>query len=211
MSHLGTCTTHENCWCEVKRYSAVFVIAILILIVEVIGGIFSGSLALLADAGHVFVDTFAVSVSIGVACIVRNTANEGRIRAIGGVANAILLGTVAFWVFYEALDRLENPNDVISEVMIFVAILGTIGNYYQHKILDKSDECHVTQEAMSLHVLSDLFQSLTVVVGGIVIFFTDWYLVDPLLSFCISLLMMYWAIRLMWKIYTGKYDGAHHH
>lgn len=187
----------------------------MILIGEIVGGILSDSLALLADAGHVLTDIGALLVSIIVAYLVKTGGNEHRIRTLGGIVNALLLAGVAVWIFVEALDRLQNPRDVISWIMISVAILGTIGNYVQHRVLEIAEENHVTHEAMSLHILSDLVQSIVVVFGGIVIAVTGWHLVDPILSFGIAVLMGYWSMRLLWKMWSGKYDHhshkLHHH
>jgi len=209
--HFDSCATPENCWCEVKRYGVIFGIATMILIAEVVGGVLSQSLALLADAGHVFTDTGATLVAIIVAYRVKRGASETQTRKVGGYINALLLGIVAVWVGVEAIERLQNPREVVSWVMISIAVLGTIGNYVQHRIIESADEEHVTHESMQLHILSDLLQSVGVVLGGVLILMTGWVLVDPIISMGIALMMALWTWKLLGKLWSGKYDDSHEH
>lgn len=209
--HFNGCVTPHDCWCEVKRYWLIFGLAAMILIAEVVGGIISQSLALLADAGHVFTDTGAILVAIIVSYRVKCGANETRTRKVGGYINAILLGGITIWVAMEAWERLQHPREVLSWVMISIAVLGTIGNYIQHRIIESADENHVTHESMRLHILSDLMQSFGVVFGGILIWITDWVLVDPIISMGIALWMGKWTWGLLWKLWTGKYDNNDEH
>lgn len=216
--HFNGCTTPQNCWCEIKRYGLIFGIAAMILIAEVVGGIVSQSLALLADAGHVFTDTGATIVAIIVAYRVKHGANEAKTRKVGGYINALLLGGVSVWVGVEAIERFQQPREVVSWVMISIAVLGTIGNYVQHRIMESADEEHVTHESMQLHILSDLLQSVGVVFGGILILVTDWVWIDPTLSIVIAFIMGRWTWKLLKDLRSGKYDGhghccnhGHHH
>jgi len=217
--HFESCTTPQSCWCEIKRYGIIFGIAAMILIAEVVGGIISHSLALLADAGHVFTDTGATFVAIIVAYRVKRGDNEAQTRKVGGYINALLLGVVAVWVGLEAIERFQSPREVVSWVMISIAVLGTIGNYVQHRIMESADEEHVTHESMRLHILSDLLQSVGVVLGGILIWMTGWVLIDPAISMIIAFMMAWWAWKLLGKLWSGKYDdnnghchhGHHHH
>ncbi len=209
--HFSGCVTPADCWCEVKRYGVLFGIAGIILIAEVVGGIISQSLALLADAGHVFTDTGAILVAIIVSYRVKCGSNEARTRKIGGYINALLLGGVAVWVLVEAIERFQEPREVVSWVMISIAVFGTIGNYVQHKIMESVDESHVTHESMSLHIRSDLIQSIGVVFGGIFILVTDWVFIDPIISIIIALMMARWTWILLKKLWSGKYDGNNEH
>ena len=165
--HFNGCDIPTDCWCEVKRYGILFGIAGMILMAEVVGGIVSQSLALLADAGHVFTDTGALLVSIVVGYNVKCGANETRTRKIDGYINALLIGGVAVWVLVEAVERFQEPREIVNWVMVSIAVFGTIGNYVQPRMMDPVDEEHVTHESMRLHILSDLMQSIGVVVSGI--------------------------------------------
>lgn len=216
--HFKGCDTPTDCWCEIKRYGVIFGIAGIIFIAEVVGGIDSQSLALLADAGHVLTDTGAILVAIIVSYRVKCGANETSTRKVGGYINAFLLGGVSVLILMEAIDRFKEPREVVSWVMISIAVLGTIGNYVQHKMLESAEADHVTHESMRLHILSDLYQSFGVVFGGILIWMTNWVLIDPIISFVIALMMMRWTRKLLRDLWSGKYDGngehcshGHHH
>ena len=206
--HFDSCDTPQDCWCEVKRYGIVFCIAAMILIAEVVGGIISQSLALLADAGHVFTDTCATLVAIIVGYRVKCGANEAQTRKVGGYINALLLGGITVWIALEAWERFQNPREVVSLVMIPIAVLGTIGNYVQHLVIESTGENHVTHESMRLHILSDLLQSFGVVLGGVLIWMTNWVLIDPIISMFIALMMARWTWMLLSKLWSGKYDKA---
>ena len=207
--HFNNCTTPDDCWCEVKRYWFLFVLALIIFAGEVVGGIISGSLALLADAGHVLTDTIAMLVSIITAYYVkRKRWSEKSIRAIGGVINALLLLAIAIWISVEGMERINHPRDIISKTMMAFAIFGALGNWLQYKVLGTLKEEHVTHKAMRLHILSDLFQSATVVLGGVAIYFTQKNIIDPVLSVGIALWMAWRAWNLIIQIKEGH---SHHH
>ncbi|MBI5817092.1 MAG: cation transporter [Candidatus Yonathbacteria bacterium] len=214
--HFDGCATPDSCWCEIKRYSLVFVLAAIIFIAEAIGGIISGSLALLADAGHVFTDAVAILVSIVAAHFVRTKRwHEHSVRGVGGIINALLLLVIAVWIGIEGIDRIDHPRDIVSETMIIIAVLGTLGNWAQYYVLGTLEKEHVTHKAMRLHILSDLLQSVVVVLGGIAIYFTDKHIIDPVLSVSIALWMAWRAWDLIIHIRNSnkrhKHHGHHHH
>ena len=209
--HFKGCTTPTDCWCEVRRYGVLFSIAGVILIAEVVGGIISQSLALLADAGHVFTDIIAILVALVVSYRVKFGANEVRTRKVGGYINLLLLGGVAVWVLAEAIERFQEPREVVGWVMFFIAVAGTIGNWAMHKMMKDADEDHATHESLHAHILSDLWQSFGVVLGAILIWMTDWILVDPIISMAIALMMMRLTWKLLRKLWSGKYDGNREH
>ena len=206
--HFNSCTTPDNCWCEIKRYSFVSILAVIIFTAEVVGGIVSGSLALFADAGHVFTDAIAILVSIVTAHYVRTKRwLEKSVRALGGFINALLLLIIAIWVGIEGVKRIDHPQDIASKTMIIIAAFGALGNWLQYKVLGTLSEEHVTHKAMRLHILSDFLQSVTVVLGGVTIYFTQKHIIDPILSVGIALWMTWQAWDLMVHIKEG---GVHH-
>lgn len=213
--HFNACINSDNCSCETNRYTIIFGIAVVIVIVEIIGGVISNSLALLADAGHVFVDAIASLVSITVANQVKKGGNDAQTRKVGGYINALLLGAVSIWVGFEAIERFESPREITSWIMISIAVIGTIGNYVQHRVVESANETHVTQKLMSRHVWSDLLQSIGVVIAGFIIWMSGWNIIDPLISMAIALIMAWWTYETFRDLYTGKYDGSghcgHHH
>lgn len=204
--HFLACRTPKHCWCEVRRYWLVLGISVIILTLEIVGGIVSGSLALIADAGHVTTDMATAIISIIVASRVKNNANK-RIRIVGGYMSAALLGMIAVWIGFEAWERFENPTNITGPIMTFVALIGTVGNYLQHRIIANTGETHVTHKAMHLHIWSDLLQSIGVVVGGALIWATGVKWIDPALSFAIAALMLRWTVILLKDLVTGKYNN----
>ncbi len=197
--HFADCRI-ENCRCESKRYWIILWIGLGIFIAEIIGGIISGSLALLSDAFHVLTDSVAYFVSIVVAYLVaKRGRDERKLRAVGGYINATLLLIIAGWVMYEAAGRLFSPPKITSGLMIAVAVFGALGNLLQNYILEHAtaaEEAQVTHQSAHLHVLSDLWQSIAVIAAGIIIAVTGWRLADSILSIVISLAMIYWSARL---------------
>jgi cobalt-zinc-cadmium efflux system protein len=100
---------------------------------------------------------------------------------------------------WEAVGRLFSPPKIISWLMIGVAVFGALGNLLQNWVLahaTAAEEAQVTHEAAHLHVLSDLWQTVAVIAAGIIIAATGWRIIDPILSIVISLVMVYWSIRL---------------
>lgn len=200
MACFDGCDGGENCRCEEKRYWGVLVIAIVIFLAEISGGWWVGSLALQSDAFHVLID--AVSITLGIMTVYavkgRNGHDESKIRRWTGDASAVLLAIAAAWVLKEAWERMYSPVEILSGYMIAISFAGGLGNYLQHLRLESGGhedhdhhEEHITHRAMSLHVLSDLMQSVAVVAGGVVIFFTGYTIVDPILSVFVALYMFY--------------------
>ncbi|MBI5742884.1 MAG: cation transporter [Candidatus Niyogibacteria bacterium] len=214
MTHFKKCKLESDCVCEEQRYRLVLVLSFAILLMEALGGIWSGSLALLADAGHVFADIFAVIVSIVVARSVRgrDRVAESHLRAFGGYVNAGLLLIVAVWVLYEAARRYLIPTEILGTEMFVVAVLGALGNYVQHTVLEDTDheDRHITHRALSVHVVSDMLQSVAVCIGALVIIFTGWHLADVFLSAAVGVVMTYWSLKLFFGS-RAAHNGAHHH
>lgn len=195
MRHFDGCLTLSDCWCEVKRYGEVLGVGTMILIGEVVGGLASGSLALLADAGHVGVDVGAVCVSIFVAYLVKMKRPEEKVRAIGGYINAFLLALVAVGIILEAKDRIEEPRDITNWIMISIAFLGMIGNLVQRNILREGKDESVTHYLLALHVDTDLWQSVGVIVAACIIWVTGFSRIDSLISIFIGIVMMYFVLK----------------
>ncbi|MBI4118401.1 MAG: cation transporter [Parcubacteria group bacterium] len=191
--HYPDCPGPATCWCEVRRLSLVLGLTIAILILEIFGGWYSGSLALWADAGHVFTDSAGIVVTIG-ALVLMRLWKQNKAREVASRINIGLLFLLAGTVAFETFERLTNPVPVVSPVVIVViASIGGIGNFFQHKMLKASTENH---EALLQHIFSDLVLSMAVVVGGVTMWAFGWFLVDPLLSLVIALWIFYQALKL---------------
>jgi cobalt-zinc-cadmium efflux system protein len=167
-----------------------------ILLLQLIGGYYSNSLALYSDAGHVFGDNIAIFVAMSVAIIPRFGFSMSKVDSVGTRINITLLFLIAIWILTEAWDRYQNPEPVASWTMIIIAAIGGFGNYIQHRIHGGAAHEHKneTHRTLHLHIIADLIQSIGVVIGGIVILFTDYTKADPIVSAAIAFWILYRAI-----------------
>jgi len=207
--HYPGCINSSDCWCETRRYFILLLYATAILAIEVIGGIYSGSLALLADAGHVLADNLAIMVSIVVAFFVKQKISEpSTIRKIGFIVNIFLLLAVVLYIVYEGIARIEHPRGIASWAMVAVATFGALGNWLQHKELAKvhSTDRHQTHRVLSAHVFSDLALSIGVIIGGIGI----WIFEKPILDPIISLIIAGWILKMTSDLIQDS-KGEHNH
>jgi cobalt-zinc-cadmium efflux system protein len=167
-----------------------------ILLAEVIGGILTNSLALLSDAAHVFGDVFALTLSWVAICLSalpptsKRTYGYHRAEVFAAFINGVSLIAIAGFIFYEAVHRLIAPEPVKSLQMLIVAVIGMLVNFGVALIFLKESHDNLNVKSAFLHVLSDAAASAGVIVGGVIMYFTGWYVVDPILSFAISLAIL---------------------
>lgn len=196
--HLENCIDPERCWCEAKRYAPILWIGLLLFAVQFIGGRYAGSLAVVADAFHVFTDNISVLNALLVVCVVRlcrERAPVFTIRRVGARIQAMLIVGVALWIAFEAFERFASLSAVRSSaLMICIAAFGAAGNWYMH-ILLRWKEGNLTAIALDRHILGDLAQSGAVFAGGIVIALTGVTWIDPALSLLVASAMGYWGVR----------------
>lgn len=166
------------------------------LVVEVIAGIISGSLALLADAAHMLVDTVALlfawiafKLSQRPADKVR-TYGYHRFPVLAAFTNGISLIFIIGWIFIEAVGRLIRPTEVLSGPMLVVAVLGLIVNIVAYLMLHGADRENLNIRGALLHVLGDMLGSAAAIIAALTIMMTGWTPIDPLLSVLIGLLVL---------------------
>lgn len=197
--HYKNCSGPDECWCEIKRLSRVLWVTVVILLFEIIGGWLSGSLALMADAGHLFSDSASIVITLMATVLIKIRPQTEWARDMAFKINIGLLLLVSFWIGFEAIERFQNPGEILSPILISFALLGGAGNYLQHRLLEgmaKEHKDHM-HRALSLHVISDLMQSGAVVLGGIVIWISGLVIIDPLLSVGIAIWIIYRAFELV--------------
>jgi cobalt-zinc-cadmium efflux system protein len=159
-------------------------------IVELIGGYVSGSLSLLSDAGHMFRDVFALFASLWAISIAKKlpsptkTFGYHRIEILSALVSGLLLVCVSAWIAGEAYSRFFNPTPVEGGIMFVVAVIGLIVNIYVATKLHGSHDLNV--KSAFLHVLTDTFSSVAVIIAAIWIYFTGQTIVDPILSMFIA-------------------------
>jgi len=192
----------EKCKCDFKRYLRVAGVSFGILVFQLIGSLVSGSLALLADSVHVAMDALALAMNAGIEYLAIKKFklfNEVLVRLIGGLMSVVILFFLAMNIGLEAISRLDNPPAIASWLMISVAVIGGLGNYWQHRILHHSHSEHITQKSAEKHVLSDLWQSVAVVVGGVFVA-SGYPIADPLISLLVAINILFFAIGLFKSI-----------
>lgn len=200
--HFRGCTTPDSCWCEVKRALYVCCIAAGIFTFEIAGGLVTGSLALIADAWHVFADNVALMVLLGATLLVRSGVSQKLVYGVGYTVSVGLLAFAVGTITIEGLGRLNNPPH-IEQLFLLVAIatLGGIGNVFQFLLLRPlhHEHAHGMHTSIVLHILSDLGQSVAVVLGGIGIWLTGFMVIDPILSLGIAVWISYQILKLLVK------------
>lgn len=179
-----------------KRLVAVFCLTLGIFFFEVIGGYLSNSLALLADAAHVFTDVFGIGFALVAIWIAGRPATSERtfgylrLEIFAAVANAILLFGVAAYVLYEAWQRLSEPPEVASGLMLAVAVVGLAANGVSLYLLRNAQGESLNMRGAYLEVMGDLLGSIAVIVAAIVIALTGWVQADAIASAVIGLLIL---------------------
>jgi cobalt-zinc-cadmium efflux system protein len=176
---------------------------VVVMLVEIGGSIASNSLALLSDAGHMFTDALALGLAmfaVTMSCrppSPKVTFGYYRLEILAALANGILLGGIALWLFYEAWQRFVDPPVVAGGLVMMVAAIGLAANLAGLLILRKSARRGLNIRGAAMHVLSDALSSGAVVVGGGVIAYTGWHRIDPILSGGIGLVIVVGAVRLV--------------
>ncbi len=184
------------------RFRLSIILTVLILAVEVAGGIMSHSLALLSDAGHVFTDVIALSMSwYGVRqarrpASSRMTFGYHRIGVLIAIGNAVSIFAVAFIVFYEAYRRWQAPPEVNAPLMLVVALVGLAVNLSVAFWLSREHAENLNVRSAFWHAWGDALASVGVIAGGIIIYFTKLYIVDPAISVFIGLIIAVAAWRI---------------
>ena len=169
---------------------------------EVFGGIISGSLALLADAGHMLTDFASLVLAWFAFRLARRPADWkrsygfDRFSVLAAFVNGLSLFAIAIWITVEAYHRLNEPGEVMGGVMLWVALGGLLVNILAFWILSRGEGDNLNVRAAALHVAGDLLGSVAALVASLVIIFTGWTPIDPLLSVFVVLIILKsaWAV-----------------
>lgn len=166
------------------------------LVVEVIGGIVTGSLALLADAGHMLTDVAGMALALFAIWFASKPATPERTygfyraEILAAMTNAIVLFFISGYILYEAWQRFQEPQVVESGPMVIVATVGLIVNIVSAWMLRSSSEESLNMRGAYLEVISDMLGSIGVIIAAAIIYFTGWYYADPLFSVFIGLFII---------------------
>lgn len=172
-------------------------ITVLFFIIELIGGILTNSLALLTDAWHMLNDVFALVFALTAAWLalrpisVRRTYGYYRAEILAAFLNGIFLWAIVVFIFYEAIQRIQQPAEVQSLDMLIIAVLGLVANGLSALTLSRSKEESLNVKGAFLHVVADTLGSIGAISAGVIMLFTGWYQTDPLVSMIIGVLIFY--------------------
>ena len=186
-----------------SRLKVTLAIVVVIMVAEVIGGILSNSLALLGDAGHMLVDALALGLALFAMAIARRPATPSRtygchrVEIMAALANGVTLVLLALWIFYEAYQRFLDPPLVQAPLMLLVATIGLIANLIGMLLLRRASQGQLNIKAAYWHILGDTISSVGVIVAGIIISITGWYVVDPIIAVFIGGIILWGAVRIV--------------
>jgi cobalt-zinc-cadmium efflux system protein len=172
------------------------------MLAEVVGGLLSGSLALLADAGHMLTDAAALGLAWAAfraarwANDARRSYGYHRFQVLAAFVNGISLVVIVVWIGIEAGRRLADPVEVLGTPMLIVAAGGLVVNIVAFVILHRGGQDNLNIQGAALHVLGDLLGSVATIVAAVVILATGWTPIDPILSVVVALLILRSALKL---------------
>jgi cobalt-zinc-cadmium efflux system protein len=196
------------------RLAAVLAITLGTLVLEVVGGIVSGSLALLADAGHLFTDAIGTTVALVAVTVANRPAparrSYGNFRAeiLGALVNGTLLLVVSVVVTVEAVRRLVHPGAVEGGPMIVLGVVALVANAVSLRLLHEGQAESLNVRGAYLEVLGDLLGSVAVVVGGVLVGAAGWVRADPVASLLIAALIVPRAVALLREAVHVLAEGA---
>jgi cobalt-zinc-cadmium efflux system protein len=199
-----------------KRLIVVLVITLGVLIAEVIGGLIAGSLALLADAGHMLTDSTGLIMALIAASLaaraatVKRTFGLQRAEVLAALGNALLLVGVAVWVLIMAVERLRNPVEVHSGLMLVVALVGVLANLAGLLVLRPAQSKSLNMRGAYLEVFGDLVGSLAVIVAALLILITGWMPFDAIASLAIVVLIIPRAWSLLREVVDVLLEATPH-
>ncbi|CAN5603076.1 CDF family zinc transporter CzcD [soil metagenome] len=187
------------------------------MIVEAIGGWYTNSLALLADAGHMLTDVAALSLTLFAFHFARRPATSRktygyyRIEILAAFVNGIVLVLLSLWIIYEAVERLSTPSAVLGYEMTLVAAGGLVVNIIAASLLHADHKHDLNMRGAWLHVMGDLLGSVAAIIAGLSIVAFGWMWADAFSSIAISLIIIYGAWRLILESVNVLLEGTPRH
>lgn len=184
---------------EKKKLKLTMAITGTMMIVEVIGGLLTNSLALISDAGHMFTHFFALAISFGAILFANKqscnhrTFGFFRIEILAALFNSLFLFGVTIWILIEGVKRIIDPTPVLGLQMFIIAIIGLAVNLVSAWILHGTSKDDLNVKSAFLHMLADTLSSVVIVIGAVIIYFTNWNIIDPILSIGIALVIFRWG------------------
>lgn len=204
----GTATTNH------RRLLIAFSLTALVLVVEVIGAIVTGSLALLVDAAHMLTDVLGLGLALGAGRLItrpatgRYTWGFQRAEIVSATAQAAILLSVGVFVLIEGIRRLGEPTEVPGVGLIIFGVIGLLANVISLLVLRGGDKASLNMRAATLEVLNDAVGSVAVLVSGILIVTMGWTWVDAVAGLLIALLILPRAAKILWQAVRVLMEAA---
>ena len=184
--------------------NTILILTTVFMVVELVGGWWTGSLALLSDAGHMFSDMASLWIARIAVIIVEKPANRlktygyHRAEVLAAFFNAIILMALSIFIVFEAVKRVQVPREILPLPMLGIAVGGLIVNIIGVKLLHKSKDENLNIRGAYLHIMGDLLGSLAAIVAGTLIVTKGWFKADTVVSFIIAALIIISAFKLFW-------------
>ena len=180
-----------------------FVITVTTMMVEIVGGLLTHSLALVSDGIHMFTHAFALAISWGAIMLASRPANMEktfgyyRVEVVAAFVNGLTILGSAVWIVVEGVARLITPEPVAIGTTLVIATAGLVVNIITGAILMRGDQGNLNIRSAFLHMLTDTLSSVAIIIGLIVIHYTGWQIIDPLLALIVAVLIVKWAWTLL--------------
>jgi cobalt-zinc-cadmium efflux system protein len=202
---------HENSHSHIFKFRSIekrklilsLIITAIVMVIELIGGFITNSIALISDAGHMFTHCFAIAIGLGAIIIAQRppchhiTFGMYRAEVLAALINGIFLIIVVYVILYEAILRILNPVEVFGLEMLLIGFIGLFTNIASIFILHGSYKNNLNIKSVFYHLIADAVASVGVVVAAIVIYYTNFFLIDPIVSIGISIIILVWAVGIL--------------
>ncbi len=173
------------------------------MFVELVAGYLTNSLALIGDAGHMLTHFAALAISLGAIILAAKPSSEKktfgfyRVEILAALLNGVFVLLISLYIFYEAYLRFISPEEIQTMEMLVVAIAGLVVNLLAAWILFDVSKEDINVKSAFIHLLGDTLSSVGIIAAAVVILFTDWYILDPLIAVIIGLVILIWAYQLI--------------
>ena len=188
---------------EKRKLIVSLCITSVVMILELTGGFFTNSIALMSDAGHMFTHCFAIGISLIAILIARKppchhrTFGLYRAEILAAFVNGLFLLFVVGVILLEAVQRIMSPKEILALHMLLIALIGLAVNVTSILILRGSHREDLNVRSVFYHMLGDAASSVGIVAAALIISYSGWYIIDPLVSVAISGLILYWAFKIL--------------
>jgi cobalt-zinc-cadmium efflux system protein len=192
-------------------------ITFLFFIIELVGGLVTNSLALTTDAWHMLNDSISLFLTLLTSWVALHPVSQERTygyrraEVIGAFLNTVLLWVMVILIFRESFQRFFNPEPVDSLIVLLISVLGLAANGFSAFILSRSHHEHIGVQGAMLHLFADSLGSIGAILSGAIIYFTEWYLFDPIVSVLIGCLILISSSGLLWRSLNVLLEGVPSH